>query len=165
VRQENDLAGYNEDLDRVQRAKQWDQVQLTKAKIASCDHGKFVTAENTLLRLESEAAGIIKQALSRLIESFDSELIQYSAQRESELLAFDLPLFIDDMKDGKERRHWVLWDDKIATSLQSCREVSRNRLQAFNHPNYRTAENNSRFAISTLVFLCTDEDINFSWMG
>jgi hypothetical protein len=43
--------------------------------------------------------------------------------------------------------------------------VARERLQSFDHPNYSTAENNSRFAISTLVFLATDEEINFSWLG
>jgi hypothetical protein len=116
-------------------------------------------------QLEAEAAGIIKRALPRLVESFDSELVEYSAQRESELLSFNLPLFEDTMKDGQPRRHWTLWDDRIATSLHACREVARERLQSMDHPGYTAVENNSRFAINTLIFLCTDEEINFSWLG
>ncbi len=158
IRSANDLQTFNEHLERVTLAKQWSEVQLMKKQIAEADHGKFVEADAKMRKLEGDAAAVVKPALSRLVESYDSELVEYSAQRESELLAHDLPIFEDTMKDGREYRHYALWADRVAISLHSCREVARERLQAFSPTDhYSEVEKNSRFAISTLVFLATSE--------
>lgn len=97
-----DLESFNADLARFERDRQWPLVQQTKAVIAACDHDKFIASEFAMRRLEAAAATTVKAILVRLIESFDSELVEYAARREAELQACDLPLFEDDMKDGAQ---------------------------------------------------------------
>jgi hypothetical protein len=165
TRQQNDLESFNADLARFERDRQWPLVQQTKAVIAACDHDKFIASEFAMRRLEAAAATTVKAILVRLIESFDSELVEYAARREAELQACDLRLFEDEMKDGRERRHYALWDDCVATSYHSCREVCRMRLQAFDREKYSTVENNGDFGIPSLIFLATAEPTDFSWLG
>ena len=96
-----------------------------------------------------------------------SQLItQYAIGREHELTVFELPLYREEIRNGYPHKHWVLWDDQIATILHRNREVVRNLRQEFSGvPHYTTQEIFRTYAIPTLQFLMTDEECSgFSWL-
>jgi hypothetical protein len=105
--------------------------------------------------------------LSRLIDHFNVQLFEYAAGREHELPSFELPLFVDEMREGVPYRHWVLWNDRICTLLHSFREIARMAWQRFTIPHQQWTMNEvrSQYAIQTMAHLLTDEDRpGFSWL-
>ena len=176
----HDIQSRREAIERLELGRDYAGAEAVRREIAKCDHQEFLVAQSALQELESDAAELVVPILERLIESFDAELNAYALQREDDLRRFAIPLSRTETVEnwsslssagekfisGQENVVYELWSDAGCTVLHSNREVCRNLLHKFikGMGSYSMAEVRSMFAISTLTFLCTEEDCQYSWL-
>ena len=74
-------------------------------------------------------------------------------------------LYKDGAQVGTTYKVWKLWSRDECTFYHSCREVVRNLRQKFDgYGGYTTREIIGERAIPTMLYLCSDADVNFSWL-
>jgi hypothetical protein len=151
------------------------EAQRLRPDLERCDHEKHLKAQAKMASLIDEAAALVKPLLDRCIVSYDEELNSVALGLEAvyERMAFPLftehvngtALYKDGAQVGRPARVWKLWERDECTFFHSCREVCRNLRQKFDGERHCTiVETKQDRAIPTMLFLCSNEETNFSWL-
>jgi hypothetical protein len=147
---DNDIEGRQLWLDREQRVRMVTGVEMQKmrAEMASCDHGKFLDAQEKLRELRETAFRLVEPIFRRLIQSYDSELIETARDAEHRLDKAGLPI-----RNGNS---WLLHSDVTSLALWSCRHAAeRTYAEIQTH----------RDGIGCVQYFCTDESgVPFTWI-
>ena len=157
------------------------RIEELRQQMKGCDHQVYLSALSKLRELEEDAAELVKPILEHCVESFDDQLNAMSCEREAALDMMGIPLYQDTrafslinvaaMTINAPDRNWELHQNKELTFLHSMREVCRHIRECFNGERNRRgelaepmAETYRIRAIPTLIHLCTDEPIEYSWL-
>ena len=176
----NDLVAKNAQIRQLEASSRGEDIaeaQRLRKLLPSCSHDEHLVAKADMRESICDAAELAKPILERLLLSFHDELVQYAAFREESMERLGLPLFQTSMpadtiynlaeKSVSKRPevYWELWSSKECDVLHSCREVCRNIRSKFDGQKHQTLpETLNDLAIPTLTYLCTDEEVRFSWL-
>jgi hypothetical protein len=101
----NDIEARQLQIDRLGNNGHGVEKQRLRSEIASCDNGKYLTAQERLAALREEELRMITPILKRLAQSYDADLAEAALTGEQRLEKIGLPI-----KSGDA---WAMHSDSV----------------------------------------------------
>jgi hypothetical protein len=176
--EDNDIASVTRriaDCERSGISQEAVAAQALRQKLETMKHEVFLSAQEKQRVLIDEAAELVKPILDAAIQSYDDELNKVALDFEATMTRLGIPLYTEVTNGTRlvingqatvPTRAWKLWDRDETTLVHSCREVCRNLRQKFDgSPRVTADEIKQERAITTMIFLCSSEEVpTFSWI-